>query len=135
MKNQNDRLYREIDDSSATLKPLQTQPGDTYPLGEVLDHPALFANYPDLALMQVRIGPDYCCAPEQEPVHFDGGADKEALESMKIGALLYQVQLEIQRIEGSPVNTALAKSTQSRLKMTEEERRNNYPAEMMGDRR
>lgn len=53
----------EIDDSAATFKPLNdwleaAEDGDGVPLGEVLEHPALFAAYPELARVMVRVDPE-----------------------------------------------------------------------------
>lgn len=99
---QDGELRNELDDSNAKLKDVP-QRGD-YNLEEVLDHPELFENYPQLRELEVRfdkMDPEetgyYVTREGDEPAHI-GVNTANAIDQRQV--ILHEVQHAIQEIEG-----------------------------------
>lgn len=91
----------EFDDSAASFKDLSgIQVGDTLPLGELIEHPELFENYPMLAAVPVTF-------TEGAGGGFGGGAMTIGIKNLSraatregLGVVLHEVQHAIQIVEG-----------------------------------
>lgn len=96
----------EIDDSAARLLPAVNDPDhSTYPLRMVLDHPALYAAYPRLESIHVRVDPELTARGHFDPktgtitMRDPSGYEPSGDKSMK-SVLLHEVQHVIQTQEG-----------------------------------
>lgn len=91
----------EIDDSQARLRDLRIGK-----LGEVIDHPRLFAAYPALADIDVSIRQHGKASGEPVGGSYDGNANRitvnvvDGREGEALSILLHEIQHGIQRIEG-----------------------------------